>query len=281
MRLFLFGLMLSLLLLAGCQTSGFFGPVAGLPAPPGEIVRRATPLTFAQLNENPGSYQDQVIRVSGSFLKLPAPVCNPQRGPIFAWSLADLVLAAGDWLRIDVQGFEDVIWLVPEGTAMTVEGYWRLYEGPLGCGKNAPREAIWYLEVLRIVEPNPLPAFAGAGGLQLTPGVAPGGLDIQIVPLATLTPDGTATATLEGTPTPSMTPTLTGTPGLVETPMLTVTATETLQPGLTPTVTPTPTLTATPGASPTAGGPPPTSPPDDGYPPPPPPPPTSPPGGYP
>jgi hypothetical protein len=40
---------------------------------------------------------------------------------------------------------------------MTVEGYWRLYEGPLGCGKNAPRAAIWYLEVLRIVEPNPLP----------------------------------------------------------------------------------------------------------------------------
>lgn len=276
MRRFLFGLLASLFLLTGCRASGVFGPAGGMTAAPVEIVRRATPVTFAQLDDNPGAYEDQVIRVGGAYLKLPPPVCSPQRGPAFAWSLTNLVQTTGDWLRIDAQGFEDVLWLTPDGTPMTVEGYWRLYEGPLGCGKNAPREALWYLDVLRIVEPNPLPVFAGAGGLTLTPG----GLDVQIMPLATLTPAGAPTAAVPGTPGPTGAPATITPPGLPQTPTATPTATGTLAPGVTPTITPTPTVTPTPAASPTAGSPPPPTPPDDGYPPPPSPQPT-PPGGYP
>jgi hypothetical protein len=282
MRRLLFGSFLGLLiLLAGCQPAGFFGPLRQVATPPGELIRLAAPVTFSQLNEDPAAYHDRVVRTSGSYLKLPPPACNPQRGPLFAWSLADLVPAAGDWLRVDAQGFEDVIWLVPEGTAMTVEGYWRLYEGPLGCGKNAPREAIWYLEVLRIVEPNPLPGMAGAGALPSTPGAGDGDLNIQIVPLATLTPELEATAPPEGTASPTVTVTMTVAPEPQLTPAGTITPTETLGPEVTATVSGTPGPTPTATDTPTPGGPPPTGTPDDGYPPPPPPPPTSTPGGYP
>lgn len=278
MRRLLFGSFLGLLiLLAGCQPAGFFGPIPRVATPPGELIRLAAPVNFAQLNENPAAYHDRVVRVSGSFLRLPPPACNPQRGPLFVWSLADLLPAAGDWLRVDAQGFEDVIWLVPEGTAMTVEGYWRLYEGPLGCGKNAPREATWYLEALRIVEPNPLPGVAGAA--EIVPG--DGDLNIQIIPLATLTPDLAATTSLEGTASPTATQTVTASPQPLVTPAETPTITETLRPEVTPTVLGTPSPTPTPADTPATGGPPPTETPDDGYPAPPPPPPSPTPGGYP
>jgi hypothetical protein len=280
MRRLLFGSFLGLLiLLAGCQPAGLFGPLPRVATPPGELIRLAAPVTFAQLNENPAAYHDRVVRISGSFLKLPPPSCNPQRGPLFVWSLADLLPAAGDWLRVDAQGFEDVTWLVPEGTAMTVEGYWRLYEGPLGCGKNAPREATWYLEALRIVEPNPLPGVVGIGMPDAAPGE--GDLNIQIIPLATLTPEITVTTTPEGTASPTATVTTTGSPEPPSTPAETPTITETLRPEVTPTVVGTPGPTPPPADTPATGGPPPTETPDDGYPAPPPPPPTPTPGGYP
>lgn len=259
-----------LLALAGCRPAGFFGPTGLTATPPGELIRRAVPLTFVQLNADPAAYQDQYVQLQGAYLKLPATDCNPYRGPTFIWSLADLATDVVQRLRVDVQGFEDVIYLVPEGTPVTVEGFWRLYQGPLGCGKNAPREAIWYLEVIRIVAPNPFP------GVVESPRVTPEEPEIEITPLATLTP------TPPTLPTPDPRLTLSPTPETILTP----TTEPTPDPLLTPSATPTPTatpdadLTVTPGPTPTGPAPPeePTPTPDGGgYPgPPPPPPPTQP-----
>lgn len=274
MQRFTIWFLLSLLFfIVGCQPEGSFGPLARTATPPGELVRQPIEVTFAQLDQNPAAFHEKVIRISGTYLELPPPVCSPRRGPAFAWSVADTTSVAGDRLRVDALGFEDVIWLLPEGTPVTVEGFWRLYEGPLGCGKNAPRQAEWYIEVLRIVEPNPLP---GLGSPRSTPAPAESGLDIQITPLATLTPQSTATGEPTGTPAATLTPSVTTTLEALATPSETPTPTATLLPGVTPTITSTPTATAT--VADTPGAPPATETPDSGYPPPPP---TATPGGYP
>lgn len=263
-RLTIWFLLSLLFLLLGCQPGGSFGPLAGTATPSGELVRQPVQVSFAQLNEDPAAFHEKYIRISGAYLQLPPPACNPLRGPAFLWSLADLAPVTGDRLRVDALGFEDVIWLVQDGTPMTIEGFWRLYEGPLGCGKNAPREAMWYVEVLRILEPNPLP---GAGSPRGTPAPAEGGLDIQITPLATFTPQATATGEVTGTASPTLAPTMTASPEPLLTPTETITATATLVPGVTPTISSTPTVTATVADTPTAGAPP-TETPDSGYPPP-------------
>lgn len=246
---FVLGLLIAL---AGCQAEGSFGPFPRTATPSGEFVRQAIQVTFAQLNQDPAAVQDKYIRISGSHLKLPPPVCNPVRGPSFAWSLADLTPGAGDWLRVDAIGFERAVQLLPEGTPMTLEGFWRLHDGPLGCGKNAPRAAIWYVEVLRIVEPNPLP---GSGLPSLTPALG-GSLDIQITPLATLTPTMTATSEMTATLSATLTPSATVSVEPLETPTETPTATVTLEPGVTPTITMTPAATATVADTPTGAAPP-------------------------
>lgn len=252
-----------LLALAGCRPAGFFGPTGLTATPPGELIRRAVPLTFVQLNADPAAYQDQYVQLQGAYLELPAVGCNPYRGPAFVWSLADLATDVAQRLRVDTQGFEDVIHLVPEGTPVTVEGFWRLYQGPLGCGKNAPREAIWYLEVLRIVAPNPFPGVVESP--RVTPEEAP---QIEITPLATLTPTPEMSPTPDLLLTPSVTPEPTVTPEMSPTPDLLLTPTDTP----TPTVTPDAALSATPSLTPTVELPPeePTPTPDGGYPGPPP-----------
>jgi hypothetical protein len=261
MRRFSYGFFIAILLaLAGCQPGGFFGPAGLTATPPGELVRRAVPLTFVQLNADPVAYQDQYIQIQGAYLELPVPDCNPYRGPAFVWSLADLATDVTQRLRVDVQGFEDVIHLVPEGTPITVEGYWRLYQGPLGCGKNAPRQAVWYLEVLRIMAPNPFPGVVESP--RVTPAEEP---QIEITPLATLTPTPATSATPDLLLTPSTTPSATMTLSVTASPdpLLTPSGTPTLAltPGttLTVTITPTPPGEGTPEPTPTLEG---------GYPPP-------------
>lgn len=251
------------LALAGCQSGSFFGPAGLTAVPPAELVRRPIPLTFVQLNADPAAFQNQYVQLQGAYLELPVPDCYPYRGPLFVWSLADLATNVAQRLRVDAQGFEELIALAPEGTPITVEGLWRLYQGPLGCGKNAPREAVWYLEVLRIVAPNPFPGVLESP--RVTPAPEEEG-EIDITPLAT--------PTVSPTPDPRLTPSpplpATMTPGMTPTP----------DPLLTPSNTPTATGTPDPAATPTAGGTteatptppleePPTATPEEGYPPPP------------
>ncbi len=231
-------------------------PLRPTPAP-GELVVDTQPLlvTFDQLNSDPDSLLDQRIRVTGDFTRLRPPDCLIYNGPSFRWALVS------DTLQLDAKGFEVIVRLIPEGTSMTVEGFWRKYTGPLGCGKKPPADTVWFLEVTQIVQPNPLPNFGGAsvdvvpsgeGDAQASPGASPSPTD-NGTPTATptLTATPTPSATPTSTPTLSgfdetLTPTLTATP--TETPLPTVTGTP---PTSTPTMTATPTATFIPGTTPT------------------------------
>jgi hypothetical protein len=46
--------------------------------------------------------------------------------------------------------------LLAKGQQLTAEGRWLRYNGPVGCGKSASAQEVWYLSVSRIVDPHPL-----------------------------------------------------------------------------------------------------------------------------
>ncbi len=218
-----------------------------------EIAGEPVLLTFTELNADPAAFRDRRVQVSGDFASVEAPACMPYAGPAIHWSLV------AEELQLNAIGFENVLSLLSEGTPMTVSGIWRLYQGPVGCGKEPDDGNVWYLAVDQIIEPNPL---FGAGDVALTvmagsplPTLSP--LDLSTVTpgaTPTLSPTAGAPGTVVVTPTTGLptavlpTPTLGGTPTTLITPSPTATQST---PG-TPTVTGTPTPTGTPGPSPTA-----------------------------
>jgi hypothetical protein len=245
-----------ILLLVACQVAGnTLKPIRPEPMLVGPFDSRPIPVTFPDLNENPGAYQNKLIRVSGTYTRLPLATCSHTSGPRLEWALV-----SGN-LRLDARGFEPVLRLLPGGIILTVDGFWRQYQGPLGCGKEAEDGTAWYLETLQIIQPNPLPGVFEAG---VSPGAdqppeplvpTPGGdgtpePELQITLIA-----GTPTVVIGLTPsptgvgiptaTPSRTPTLAapGTGTVTATPTGTPTAPIT---GTPPTATPTPTPSRTP-----------------------------------
>jgi hypothetical protein len=154
-------------------------------------------VTFEELNADPAAFLNHSIQVSGSFMPLPTPPCARYSGPDFRWALI------ADNLQLDALGFERLLGLLTQGTEMTVEGIWRLYEGPLGCGKGPARGTAWYLQVQRIVQPNPLVSTGGTGGLAIQ-NADPGLPSL----LPTVPPTATPPATLEPTATVEELPTV-------------------------------------------------------------------------
>lgn len=206
-------------------------------------------VTFPELSENAAAFLNQRIRVTGYYLPVSPPDCALFTGPTFDWSLVS------EGLQLNAQGFERALALVATGTTLTVEGIWRLHSGPYGCGKGPAAMEVWYLQVERIVQPNPLvattadPAAFFLSGLSTPffPTVGPTGtarpgtqatVAANISPTPTLLP-GTTTA-VPGTLSPTQFPTTVG--GATATRLFTATPTGTRL--STPTVTPTGTLTA-------------------------------------
>jgi hypothetical protein len=256
-------------------------------------------VTFDELQADPESFQNELIRVTGSFFRLPPVECLVYTGPGTSWSLI-----SGN-LRLDALGFEESLQLVRPGIELTVDGIFRKYEGPLGCGKRPPDGIAWFLETIQIVQPNPLARVIGTVEVDQPP-IFPPALTSPTPP-STLPPGVTPSPTIGISPTaPGSIPTATPSPAItvVGTPTATTTAASGTQiptptpspsstpvPG-TPTTTPTPTSTPGPGTptatpantvQPTPG---PTQPPlststPGGYPIPTPPTPTSSPTGYP
>ncbi|MDX1687618.1 MAG: hypothetical protein R3248_06515 [Candidatus Promineifilaceae bacterium] len=251
-----------ILLPAACQpgTVGHFSSNrdrATFPPPPGQPIV----LEVADLAAQPESYAGAYVRVSGRYQRPPVIVCeaNARRSP------ARWMLREGE-LTIAAAGFENLIQpLWPSGLTVTVEGRWQWWRGPVGCGKGAPVQEVWYLAVTRIVSPSPITRVT------LTPSSVAGGTTIE-APDATNTPAGgaeeggtTPTATADsGQPTPSpttaeatasATPTESAVGGTTPTttPALTttvdITATDTATPG-----TPSPTNTLRPGETPQPTG---------------------------
>jgi hypothetical protein len=213
-------------------------PIRPSPTPVALLIDRDPQIvTLDELNADPFVYINQPIQVSGSAISLPLPQCSHYNGPIIRWALI------GDELQLNGRGYERILRQVNPDVMLTVKGIWRLYHGPLGCGKGPAADSLWYLEVTRIVAPNPLPLQDGTL------------LDITVQPadpLATLEPPPTpdpdqpqmTATTTPGTTTPTPTPT-SGTPGTA-----TVTATPDPNQTATPTATPgttTPTATTIPG----------------------------------
>lgn len=245
-----------LLLLVGCRAhnSRPLKPWQPTPTESALIIQSEPQLvSFEELATNPRLFLNQSLQVTGSYTRLSAAACDPYKGPRITRALV------AQNLQMNTVGYESVLGLAPEGQILTLEGVWRYYDGPLGCGKEPARAGVWYLAVLHIVQPNPLPQ-AGTVSL-ITPVSAESTPDINGLN-ATSAADLTATPEPGdfGTPVVPLPPTATATPINVApplpgtpTPPLLVTATplpRATQPGNLPTATPaTTTPTPTPGAS--------------------------------
>ncbi|MEI2608965.1 MAG: hypothetical protein V9G20_10090 [Candidatus Promineifilaceae bacterium] len=253
MRRLPFLIFLPFFLLVACQQQGFFGPIRPTPTPGNQmILGEPILLSFDQLAQNLERYQNTLVRITGVYTPLAAAPCFPPRGPQPQWSLV------ADSKQMRVLNFEQVV--VPlawEGLTMTLDGVWRKYEGPLGCGKNAASGISWYLEAIRIIEPNPIPDFFLENNPNLTPVVPQGTPPSGEAPLPgeTPLPSGTETPTEPGLPTPdtfpTSSPTLSVTPSPTQTRLVPPTPAASTTTTTTPTAssTPTPTLSGTPNGS--------------------------------
>lgn len=264
-------------------------PILASPTPATVLLQNETTLVgFEELNADPAAFRNQSIQVTGNYTPIELPICQPYAGPRIQWSLV------AEELQLNASGFERILRLAEPGISMTVKGVWRLYQGPLGCGKEPEDGAVWYLQVTQILEPNPI---AGSVPIVLTFVPGPGDRDpaaleptpiLEETPILPTTPtelptivvtiQPTATLPADATVAPEMTPT----PTLPVTPLATLgtdtpdpLGTATLAPGTgtpDPAGTPTgiPGGTMTPplptGTTPPGGYPPATSTPDDGYP---------------
>jgi len=236
-RYFWIAMFLAAFGLVACSDSdGQLKPL--LPESSRERIFAAEPqlVTFSDLQEHPEDYKDSLIRVSGSYFRLEAPNCFPHSGYGAEWMLVS------EDLRLDAVGFEQLMRLIAEGTLLTVDGFFRLYEGPFGCGKAAPATTAWFLEVMQIVQPNPLVKRGD------TPAVI--GTSVEGPPLATI--PGTETA-LPPVQSPTTQPPTIQTPQLTMVPTGTPTTIGTVPPIGTGTVAPTGTRpgTGTPTITPT------------------------------
>ncbi|HFC13035.1 MAG TPA: hypothetical protein ENJ56_09355 [Anaerolineae bacterium] len=162
MRRILFTLIL-FLFLTGCtqQKSRPLKPVRVLPQPAtGVVLNEVTETTFAQLASTPDAFVDRLIRVTGAYLPFSAPISCPNnqlpKGIVPQWGMI------ADELQMNAIGFERIVPLLAEGETLVVDGVWHKYVGPVGCGKEPQeKQVVYYLEVVQILQPNPIVAFSG------------------------------------------------------------------------------------------------------------------------
>lgn len=230
-------------------------------ATPNPVIVDGSPIvvTFEELNTNASEYQNKWIQVTGNFFPQDPTICNPlpSNGPQF-----NSVLVS-EGLQLNVQGGQQALAIMPINSEMVVQGVWRLYSGPAGCGKEPPSDMIWYLDIRAVVQPNPIVANPASPLQPTLPAdlIPPGfgtpstpGAD-QSIPTPTHTPIPVTvvvnTPVVTNTPTPGLfgTPTVAGTPTPSPTNAL-FTRTPTPDPNATatsPAGTGTPTVTNTPG----------------------------------
>lgn len=268
-----------ILFLVGCSQTVTTNQIHSNRSLAPRVVPRGQPLPveLTQLQRAPEAYEGTLVRVSGQYRRSPIIVCDGiARVSPATWRLDvdDEVIGAG--------GFESLVQnLLPPGLTITVDGVWRFWRGPVGCGKDAPFQSVWYLEVTNIVSPSPVARVTltppGSDPVETpeeteaTPVDAPTPAPTEPVE----TPDGSATASATSTraatstrvtstpsdaQTPSATPTIeddddaddgeaTTTPEATATTNGTITATATVENGATATATATLSPSATPGGT--------------------------------
>lgn len=175
-----------------------------------------------QLLQAPEAYQGRLVRLTGQFRRAPVIVCDgiTRRAPA-TWRLAqtEQFVAAG--------GYETLIpVLLPPGMTVTVDGVWRFWRGPVGCGKEAPMQSIWYLAVTDVIAPSPIarvtltpfgaepqptadqteppsePPPIGTPAPAPSSTVTAASTTAPATPQATSTTQGSGVATMTSTPTP-------------------------------------------------------------------------------
>lgn len=219
-------------------------------------LNTATPseISITDLATDPEAYANTFMEVTGRYRRLPLLVCNADPYPAPAtWQLE-----AEDGSIIAVGGFDSQVRsLLPNNLTVSVAGVWQLFDGPVGCGKNAATTQIWYLKASDILSPSPI------AQVTLTPTGSASQIAESAGETAVPTPDDdgnlSATPTLEvtedepgSTPSAAPGPTEEGTPTIM-TPQPTTDGDPTNSP--TPdgsaaesTITPTTDLTASPTA---------------------------------
>jgi len=215
--------------------------VATQQAVPIDFDGNVVSVPFPELQSGPADYLGRRIRVSGQYARLIPPDCVSYNGPVIQWGIV------ADELQMNARGMESVRHLIPVDTMLTVEGVWRRYVGPVGCGKEPADDVIWYLAVERILQPNPLPlpgmpGSSAGGGAAMTP-TAVSDSPLDGTPAATATTSATGAV---GTAMPTVNPNATLTPMLLPTAAL-GTPTATMTP---PAISPTPSATAGAGSLP-------------------------------
>ena len=238
---------------------------AALRAPVGEPIA----ISLAHLEANPELFEGSNLQLSGEYKPLPRLICEQNAYPSPAtWGIV------GEGLLANATGHDQQLrQLLETGQKITVDGRWLRYSGPVGCGKSAPVQEVYYLSVNRIVDPHPLArATSEPEGMPTEGSII---AELPLTPTLSVTetlPSLVETATLEAvitapSPTFSSSPTqsaatATATPSLVPSPMtMTPSGTGTaVTPTVTGTITTTPTITGTPidgSATPGRGTPPP------------------------
>ncbi len=263
-----------LLLLTACRQVESNSPITPTPFQetlPRHRISSTEPIaiSLAHLAANPEFFEGSTLQLAGEYQKLPILSCkrDPHPGPA-SWGIV------GDGLLANASGQDAQLRsLLAKNQWIVAEGRWLHYVGPVGCGKSAPVQEVWYLSVNRILEPHPL---ARAGKEFLPENGAPTPIsempDNADVPgsatddgllnssggeataspsfLATNTPEQSISPTtnpVEATITPSFNPNESpspsvtadfNTPDVSETPTLTTTVTVTPGPTPTPSLTP-------------------------------------------
>ena len=266
---------LVILFLAGCvpgaETNRIFSkrPATTVAAPMGQ----ALVVGISQLQQAPEAYEGTLVRVTSQYRRAPVIVCDGIARP----SPATWRLGEGEQL-VGARGFEELVQiLLPPGITITVDGVWRFWRGPIGCGKDAPVQSVWYLSVMDIVSPSPVARVTltpTGGEPEVTPddtaeapaetptssGPDPVGTPVTVpspTVVATTRPPATQvapTATSDATATLSASPTAEDDEESTSEPTGTETATATIEGTLAATATADGAVTATPAASETPGG---------------------------
>lgn len=237
---------LAIVALGGCQQEE-----ATNTPPPAAVIQSANQAlmpSLLTLLRNPSDFEGEDLILTGAYRSKPLLVCSEETHQ----SPATWVLADGD-VEVMASGFDSALRaLAAPGLPLEVEGRWQRWEGPVGCGRRAPSQLVWHLQVTNIVSPNPLSAslpFTAAPAEPIGTTPPPTALAETI---ATASPTAQTTAALEQPPRSGNTPT----PGLPGTSAAdnSLTATSTLSTNVTATVTGTIPAGASGTATPTPFG---------------------------
>jgi hypothetical protein len=232
-----------ILFFAGCQSSEVATPTPFPPTPDnlmwmgGGSSITPVPAVLADVMANPEFYEGAYLQVTGQYFRRPLQVCGMDPHP----SPAGWELVSGE-IRVPAGGFNPQLrQLLPDGLTMTVIGRFSYWEGPVGCGKQAVPTEMWYLNVVKLIDPAQL------ARVTLTP--SGGDVISDDIVSVSVTPDqgagGGSTPVGEGgIPTsPPVAPPINTTTPTREVPI------ETLAAGFTPVSTPTTGTTIVPTAA--------------------------------